>query len=192
MLILQLMIAHLLGDFVFQSNKLIKEKYAGWFGTFKHVCIIAACSIIALFPYLGTLRAWIVIAIIFAVHFSQDLLKVEYDKFYNKDKSPLPFFADQALHLLLIFYLGRGFVASDAFALPTWLMELHGSQTLAAVLVGLVLISYTFDITVYQFKRHKKKKLSYHPDYVGMLQRLLAFTIFYLLFFALYLIYLVA
>lgn len=180
------MIAHLLGDFVFQSNSLIKEKYKSWHGTLKHGIIIGLFTMIALFPYLGSAKAWIVIATIAVAHFSQDVLKVAYDKRYNKKKSATPFFVDQASHLTLIFLLGRGFTELTPIQMPSWLEWIYFSNTVMALFAFMILISYVVDIVVYQFKVKKKNGLKYHPDYIGMLQRILAFNVFYLFFFILY------
>ncbi len=186
------MIAHLLGDFVFQSNTLIKEKYKSWKGTFKHSLIILAFTALLLFPYWLTARAWIVILAIFITHFVQDYLKVEYDKRHNKKKSPAPFFVDQASHLLLIILLGRGFEEIQTLALPEWISTLYFSQTFAVLFVSMILLSYVLDITKYQFKRSKHRKLIYHADYIGMLHRIWAFTIFYLIAFLIYNFWLIA
>ena len=182
------MIAHFLGDFVFQSNELILKKYKSWHGTLEHAAIVTAFTILLMGPYLGHARAWIVVGSIFAIHFVQDVLKVEYDKRLNKKKSIAPFFADQAGHLLLIFLIGRGFESLEPFKMPEWLGTIYFSSSAAILFVSLILVSYVLDIAFFQVKlsKNKNKELRYNPDYVGMLQRLMAFVVFYLFFFVLY------
>ncbi len=189
MVILEIVLAHLLGDFVFQSNDLILKKYKTWRGTLEHVCIIATFTALFLFPYWQHNETWMVVGIIFATHFVQDVLKVEYDARYNqKKKSTAPFFLDQILHLSLIVYLSTYFNNLEPLTLPNWVEELYFSKYLVTFWIGLVLFSYTFDITRYQFKRkHSKKGLQYHPDFPGIVKRLLLFSIAYVLFLLLFL-----
>lgn len=171
MLILQLLLAHLLGDFVFQSNKLIKEKYKSWKGTLKHALIVAALTFLAMFPYWDKWETWFIIAVLFTLHFSQDVFKVEYDKKMNKKKSQTPYFMDQVGHILLIMILGTIF----ADALP----EFYWSAEFIFWLIGLVFLSFTIDITKYQFSYHNEKKREYIPDYKGMSRRMFIFSLIF-------------
>lgn len=181
MIFLHLIIAHLLGDFVFQSNDLIQKKYKSWTGTFQHVCIMGAFSIVALFPYLQHRETWLVIAAIFGVHFVQDCLKIYYDVRYNKSKSTLPFFADQLFHVTLIFLLSPLLAELSALPLPAWLDTLYYSKFIAVYLMGAILFSYTYEITLYQFTRQKTKKhLEFNANIPAMLRRIAIFTIVYL------------
>jgi hypothetical protein len=182
MIVLQLLIAHLLGDFVFQSNSLLKKKYKTWVGTFQHVLIITAFTALVLFPYWDTALAWKAVAIIFGVHFVQDLLKVEYDKRFNgKKRSVVPFFVDQLMHISLICILGRAFQALPTMDLPDWVTALYFSDPFSVMIVSVLLLTYTFDITKFQFKRHENKKIkAYHPDHKGMMVRVFAFSLLYL------------
>lgn len=180
MLILQLLVAHLLGDFVFQSNALLKRKYESWKGTFEHALIITLFTALALFPYWEHARTWIAVGTIFLVHFIQDVIKVEVDKRYVKGRSTVPFFVDQLLHISLIVAMGRGFENLAILELPYWVEWLYFSPAIHVLFAGLIMLTYTFDITLYQFKHMKNRKLKYHPDHKGMMQRVLAFSIFYL------------
>ncbi len=181
MLILQLLVAHLLGDFVFQSNALIKKKYETWKGTLQHAAIITGFTALFLLPYWLQPKAWLTVAVIFAVHFTQDVIKVEYDKRFNKSHSTVPFFMDQFCHIALIVLLGRGFESLTTLDLPETFMKLYFSPLVQILLAGIILLSYTFDITLYQFKHRVHQELAYTPDHKGMFQRVLAFSIFYLI-----------
>ena len=180
MIFLHLIIAHLLGDFVFQSNDLILKKYKSWIGTFQHVCIIGIFTILSLFPYWHHKETWIVIATIFGVHFFQDYLKIAYDIRYNKKKSTLPFFADQILHTALIFLLSPYLSDLTALSLPEWMGELYYSKVAAVYIMGAILFSYTYDITLYQFIRQKTKKpLEFKANIPEMLRHITTFTLVY-------------
>jgi len=182
MIVLQLLIAHLLGDFVFQSNSLLKKKYESWLGTLHHVLIITFFTILLLFPYWNSAMAWITVGTIFGMHLVQDILKVEFDKRYNiKRRSVIPFFVDQFLHISLICVLGRKFSDLSTIDLPNWAEILYFSDPLNVLIVCILLLTYTFDITLFQFKRHDNKKIkTYHPDYKGMMVRVFAFSFLYL------------
>jgi hypothetical protein len=195
MIILQLIIAHLLGDFVFQTNKLIEDKYKSWVGTFKHALIIFAFTALVLLPYWGSIYAWLAAGIIFLVHFMQDWVKVQYDKKYNKKHSPAAFFLDQTAHLLLIVLIGYNFRdllgTAPNISLPESLSTLYYSPNFLTLFTSLILISYVLDITIFQFKRRGKKRIKYSPNHIGMLKRIGAFTLVYVLVFFIYNLFLV-
>ncbi len=184
----EILLAHLLGDFVFQSNDLIQKKYKSWTGTFEHVCIIAVCTILFLFPYWNQAWTWYTVALIFSTHFIQDCLKIRYDIRFNlKKKSTLPFFVDQLFHISLIAYVARRFNNLPHMALPNALENLYFSKAVAIFAVGLILVSYTYDITRFQFERqHSKQALTYTPDRAGMSQRLFLYGIGFALFLVMY------
>ncbi len=180
MIFLHLIVAHLLGDFVFQSNDLIQKKYKSWHGTFQHVCIIGAFTMLSLFPFWQHRETWLVIGAIFGVHFFQDLLKIAYDTRFNKKRSTLPFFADQICHITLIGFLSPFLKDLEALNLPDWLNALYFSNLTLVYLMGAILFSYTYDITLFQFVRQQNKKISeYTANIPGMLRRITVYSIVY-------------
>ncbi|MEK9160059.1 MAG: DUF3307 domain-containing protein [Patescibacteria group bacterium] len=180
MIFLHLIIAHLLGDFVFQSNDLIQKKYKSWTGTFQHVCIIGTFTVLSLFPYWQHQETWWVIGAIFGVHFVQDCLKIAYDIRFNQKKSTLPFFADQLFHVSLIFLLSPLLKDLPAMALPEWLGMLYSSKFAAIYIIGAILFSYTYDITLYQFLRQRSKApREFMANIPAMLRRIVVFTLLY-------------
>ncbi len=180
----ELLLAHFLGDFVCQSNDLIQRKYKSWLGTFEHVCIIASLTLLFLFPYWNHKETWIVAGVIFITHFLQDILKIEYNVTHNaQKKSTLPFFVDQILHIGLICYLATFFRDLKTLELPTWMAQMYFSQLLTMYLLGLVLFSFAYELTLYQFDRQKSKKhLVFMPNYKRMSNRVMWFSIAYVLF----------
>jgi len=183
MVIFELVLAHLLGDFVFQSNDLIHRKYQSWMGVAEHVCIIAFFTVLFLFPFWQQQYMWEVAGAIFLVHFIQDVLKIKYDiKFNAKKKSTVPYFLDQIFHLSLIAILAPGFKTLAPLNLPGWMSNLYFSQFLCTYLIGVILVTFTYDITLYQFSRQKdKKNKEYSPNFPGMRKRLLAFSLAFIL-----------
>lgn len=175
---LLLILAHFLGDFVFQPNQLIKRKYASWRGTFEHVIIITALSLMLLVPFWFHAQTWLVVGIIFALHFLQDVFKVHVDKNYNKEHRTWPYFLDQIFHLALLILLGSTLNdLNPQFELPAGFNEL----VIAAIL--LVMVSFTWEITRHQFRRHKKPKLELKMRPFHMLERALFFAILIVTYF---------
>jgi len=179
MVVFNLLFAHLLGDFVFQSNDLIQRKYKSWIGNFEHVCIIIFFTILVLFPYWGSFKMWVVAVTIFAIHFVQDWIKIKYDLKYNlKKKSTIPFFVDQTLHTSLILILAPTIQDLAPFQLSGDILNLYYSPFLIAYLMGLILVSYTYDITLFQFRRQKtKKRLIYKPNFKVMRRNITIFSL---------------
>ena len=174
-----LLLAHLLGDFVFQSNDLIQRKYRSWVGTFEHVCIVGFFTALLLFPFLTEFKTWLLVVTVFVVHFFQDFLKTKFDLGFNlKRKSVWPFFLDQALHVSLLLYLADKFNDLTPPDFPLWVLNIYFSKFLIAYLLGLVFFSYTYDLINYQFKRQKSKTpLFYSPNFKGMRLRLTWFSL---------------
>lgn len=183
MIFFELLFAHLLGDFMFQSNDLIQKKYKSWKGILEHVFIIAACTVLILFPYWQYTQTWIAIVLIILTHFFQDWLKIYIERKHNQSKSTLPFFIDQFVHVFILFIVNMWFWSLEPARLSPFLERLYESKLLSIYLVGLILFSYTYDITVYQFKKQKSQTpLEYEPDYSGMAERLCFYSGGFVLF----------
>lgn len=176
-LFLKLLTAHLLGDFIFQSNDLIQKKYKSWVGLFEHAAIITALSFLFVFPYVLNSEAWMVFGLIFLAHFIQDGLKIQYDIHHNKKKSTIPFFVDQILHVALLFILAPLLTHATPLKWPSWAAALYQSNLLALYLIGAILVTYVYDITLYQFQRKKIKLQKYKANFEKMAKRLLFFTV---------------
>lgn len=185
MIFLHLIIAHLLGDFVFQSNDLILKKYKSWKGILEHVSIITAISILLLFPLLQNPEIWTLIGLIALAHFTQDCLKIAYEIRYNSARSTLPFFLDQIFHVGLIAVLSMQLNDLPMIPLPAWFLSFYNAEPLAVYFIGGIMVSYSYDILLYQFARQKNKKITqYKPNVPNMLKRIILFTGAYLLIFA--------
>ena len=172
MLLLHLVIAHLLGDFVFQSDRLIQKKYRHWGGVLQHASIVTIFNILAIFPFWKQREAWWIIAIIFVVHFVQDVLKVGYEKRYNqKKRSTWPFFLDQIFHFALMICLVTQIPLQGMEIVPDF-----AGMLIKGWLAGLIVVTYVWEITLYQFKRKAKKSAKLKFQLRAMLGRLAIFT----------------
>jgi hypothetical protein len=116
-ILIRLLIAHILADFVFQLSSWVEEKKVkglGAWGLYKHIAIVGVFTWIAIWNYP------IVAIIITIAHLVIDYLKIKLDK-----KGELSFFiADQLLHVLVIvicwLYLISGWERMAEVSLSFW------------------------------------------------------------------------
>ncbi len=99
-LFLKLLLAHFLGDFVFQPKQWIKgkeEKKIRSFGLYKHIAVHAL--LLLLFLESNFKNYWLGFAVIIISHFFIDALKISIQT--EKTKRSL-FFIDQLLHIIVL------------------------------------------------------------------------------------------
>lgn len=95
-----LVLAHMIADFLLQPNAVYTLKLRGIAGQVLHGLIIVFTAAIFLTPYLGLPLAWAYLCIIGLTHIIQDLIKTKYFK-----DSPVPFWPfiiDEITHLAFI------------------------------------------------------------------------------------------
>tara|TARA_R100001369_G_scaffold75491_1_gene104398 strand:- start:3069 stop:3770 length:702 start_codon:yes stop_codon:yes gene_type:complete len=100
MLFTKLLLAHLLGDFLFQPNKWVVHKEANKIASkylYLHILIHFGLTMLLLWD----LKLWWWAVIIALSHYLIDLSKI-YAGPYFKNKA-IPFFIDQALHLVVLY-----------------------------------------------------------------------------------------
>jgi hypothetical protein len=181
MVIFHLVIAHLLGDFVFQPNSLIKWKLRSWRGVFVHAFVISLLSLLLVFPYLGDPKAWLLIFFLGLTHFAQDNMKVGYQKLKSAQRSFLPFFLDQVSHVFFIWLFGTQFVDLKMLDLNPNFEFYYTSVPLAIFINLAIFFTFAADIILYEAKRLRNPNLKYHRDTHGIWARLIAFTVSYAL-----------
>jgi hypothetical protein len=187
---MQVLLAHFLGDFVLQSNSLLKKKYHSWVGTAEHATIIALLTAVFLFPYWFAWSTWAIVFCIWGLHFTQDVLKVEYDKRFNVKLSTAPYFLDQIGHISLIALLTWALPLTQNISLPKALHALYFSPAFLFLALSFIFLSFVYDITLYQFHHKKHPAKEYSPDVRGMAERMVSFLAFVLIFLFLHRIYL--
>ena len=97
-----LLAAHLLGDFVFQPDSLVKAKGKNWWGLPIHVAIVLGISILLL----GNL-SWEMLAVIGVSHLILDWVKVfALPRVISNHEGPWPFAIDQLAHFAFIIAVG--------------------------------------------------------------------------------------
>ena len=101
--LIKLITAHLLGDFILQSDKLCNNRYSD--NAMERMSANAIHSLIQSllsYVFVGVWNLWILPVIIFISHFLIDLLKTQYGRRRLPD-----FICDQAVHYVVIFLLWR-------------------------------------------------------------------------------------
>ncbi len=179
--IYQLIIAHLLGDFVFQPNSLIKWKHESWMGTFVHTLVIGFFSSILILPYLNSAKAFLMLFLLFLSHFVQDILKIIYQSRKNAKASILPFFVDQCFHLYFIWLFAGQFAKLGHFKLPEKFSEIYFSTNLMVFVILGIFVTFALDIIFFEAHRVQKRNSKYHRDYCSMVYRLIGFLVVYAL-----------
>jgi hypothetical protein len=169
-LTIKLILAHLAGDFLFQSDKWIQNKKAKKHSSpylYWHLLI----HLILLFITLQfNLYYWKGIVMIIISHYLIDLLKLNWDKKLN---SALLFFADQLLHLIVILA-----VAYFYFPLKIDLSIFYSIQWLL-LLTFILLATYVSSVVIKTLL--SKWKINNEPPnqagkYIGILERLFIFS----------------
>ncbi|MEI8175750.1 MAG: DUF3307 domain-containing protein [Candidatus Omnitrophota bacterium] len=98
-LFLRLVVGHLLGDFLFQTEGIVTAKREGVRGRMLHVSIIFASLLLTALPFLCEGRLWLVITASAVAHYGIDDIKI---KIIEPRWSIAAFVTDQALHLLAL------------------------------------------------------------------------------------------
>lgn len=173
-LALKFILAHLMGDFLFQSDRWIKHKkdkkhtskYLYW-----HMAIHTLLLLLAL-QFNGSY--WLGILLIIVSHYIIDVIKLHLEK---KSNARLLFFTDQLLHAAVIFgvvQMYQPFKVSIA--------SIYNTESLLFI-TAIVTITYVSSILIkILMSKWKIKDISKNQagKYIGMLERL--FIFFFIVF----------
>ncbi len=109
----KLVLAHLLGDFTFQTDFIAKWKRESIFGGLMHSLIFFACAAALCFGQLGEhwaawgvsfpVNGWVMLAVLSLFHFFEDEWRVRTIRKAQSADSFLFFIIDQCIHIGLIF-----------------------------------------------------------------------------------------
>lgn len=170
-LLLRLLLAHLIGDFILQPKSWVKEKEKRKFKSIKllyHIAIHLALTML----FLWNLTQWWIALIIGISHYLIDGIKLQYQK---KKTKRLFFFLDQLLHVLVI--------TGICFGTKSLSPDFELSTTMLLALTCLLFLTMPSSIfikmliSVYTPKTELKKNGSLQNAgmYIGMLERVLVF-----------------
>lgn len=171
MLLLKLILAHLVGDFLLQPYAWVKEKERKKLASNKlyfHVGI----HLLLNFLFLWNLRLWYIPLIIAVTHLAIDAWKLS---FQDEKNRRLLFFLDQLFHFFVIFALY--FLVEQESIHFTISKELLCYLTGAFFLTNPVSITIKTLISIYKpnTEIEKNESLENAGKYIGILERLLVF-----------------
>lgn len=175
MIFIKLILAHLLGDFILQPNSWVADKESKKLKSgylYLHVLIHTVLS----FIFLWNIQLWWIAALIGVSHFIIDATKLSFQTVQNNKNW---FFADQALHLLVI--AGISFYHNEFsfdFLKDLTVLKILGAAlfltTPASVIIRILLSSWT--PTTEAAGSIQTESLSNAGKYIGILERLMVFT----------------
>jgi hypothetical protein len=175
MILVKLILAHILGDFLLQPNSWVKakeeKKTLAW-QLYAHASIHGLLSLLLLFD----LGSWKLVASIAFSHLIIDYIKL---KFQTESSKISWFIADQVLHLIVILFLGMywqnsekelfDFLFSDAFiVLATAILFLTQP---VSIILGILTKPWSEALS-----DEREKSLKYAGKYIGFLERILIFV----------------
>ena len=176
LLFLKLLLAHILGDFVFQPEKWVKDKEEKKVKSVKlyfHIGIHAILLLLVL--QLKLQEYWLAFLLVIISHYGIDLLKLYLQK---KKTKRIWFFIDQVLHLSVLVFATSFYVD---FSLST--ENLITDQILLLIIFLLLVIfvsAIIIKIIITQWNPESKKEnddsLEKAGRYIGILERLFVFT----------------
>ena len=128
-----LLLAHALGDFTFQTDKVYRLKQQSPWGVPVHVLICSLINVAIFYPLLNRFALWMTILFIALVHFALDRTKLFLTVFHAKDGLGY-FFIDQGLHLLSL--LGVARYLQSAVPQSTFWLSTQLAVSLTAVTIA--------------------------------------------------------
>jgi hypothetical protein len=175
LLFLKFFLAHLLGDFVFQSEKWVKHKEKKKLKSAKLYLHIGIHLILLLLIFWFEMRYWKGIVFVLFSHFIIDVLKIYLQK---KQTKVLLFFIDQLVHLFIILW-----VVSSYETLTYHFETIFIKQALLLVvcLVFIVFVSAVIIKTIInqwnpESEDKSNQSLAKAGRFIGVLERLFVFV----------------
>ncbi len=174
-LTLKLLLAHILGDFTFQTSKMIrmkriKKKGLRYKALLCHIVIHFLLLALLLFDF----KYWAGFLLIITSHFIIDLLKLRWEDKKKLNKTAL-FFIDQALHLLIIASVVYFY---SPFKIP---YQAINSPNNLLLVVSLISVTYVVGVMIkvlmskWKPEENKDALMKNAGLYIGMLERLFIF-----------------
>ena len=177
MLFLSLLLAHLLADFVLQSDALVVWKHKSWKGVFVHAFIHFLTMAALLWRYAGNGLVVAVLAAVAMSHYWLDGFKITHEK-RGKDYVKL-FFQDQISHVVVLVLASLALWNVVAVPVSFGFVDYFQNPFVVLYLIFAVLLTYCYEIVSFQYKRQHKPHERMKLDFVTMFLRLLVFTLAY-------------
>ncbi len=170
----RLILAHLIGDFVLQTDKVfvIKQRYS-W-GVLVHASIAGVLSLLFAGRYLGYPEVFVGLVLLWISHFLIDKAKLLLNRKLQKERVDL-FLVDQGLHIGLIWLLVQ--IVSEKGSLPINVVGfsyLYNNDVFIKLLCGYITVTYGVMVFIYSVKSTLGVRVELPPikqRLIGFLQR---------------------
>jgi len=178
LILLQLLLAHIVTDFVLQPTKWVvhkREHKAKSVYLYIHAFISGFLSLL----FLGKLEWWYIAVFISITHFFIDLWKLQ----FKKDDLKM-FISDQVLHLLII-VISWLFLTSNFENIIPFISSIFTSEAVLGVLIGYLLIIFPAGFLIGKATKRwqneveddlRKNSLDAAGRYIGIFERVLVLT----------------
>ena len=181
---IRLILAHFIGDFLFQFDLIHALKVKGPKGLLLHVGIVIGCLLIFCGPYLDQPITWLFLLYIGITHFIQDWAKI---KFTSHSKHQLFFFClDQIVHVAFIATI---FLTSLSDIEPltnpnnNLFLALYNNNAIILYFITAIIASYAGHYTIILVKIDFLKinrPYSVFEKWYGFMERILIVSTFFL------------
>lgn len=178
MIFLFFLLAHLVADFLLQTEQMVEWKRESWYGILLHGIVHFLVSLVLLAVYLPSMGIITALVLVAAAHVLIDWLKIVFEK--RAKRYLVPFLLDQAAHIAVLGF--AAWMVGGTTLMVRW-EPLVWVYTDYAVVVGLcllILVTYGYEIAVFQL--HRKKSEVCSPNYSAMAQRVVLWAVLYGLF----------
>ncbi|HBB02363.1 MAG: hypothetical protein US89_C0010G0014 [Candidatus Peregrinibacteria bacterium GW2011_GWF2_38_29] len=182
MVILYLILAHLIADFMLQPSKLVKWKSESVYGVIAHAGIHVIITLLLILPYLNFATVGVVI-LLGVVHGFIDRTKIDISLKSDSDKFVRYFILDQLVHFVIIILAGLAISSlTSGEIICNFIPSIYSDPYFVIFLILGVFLSYTMEIYNYTVLMQHQAfgKAKFH--YGNMILRILALAIVYAIF----------
>lgn len=176
-ILLRLLVAHLLADFVLQTDKMAKEKRRGLRSRYFYVHI----SIVGVLTYLFLAQwsNWWAPIIVMGIHILIDVLKIR-----TKKDNIWTYLADQFLHLISLIFIWVILSENSIASLWKAITGISISEKLLLIITAYIVISIPISVLIgymtqkwqEELKTSQDESLNRAGKWIGILERILIFT----------------
>jgi len=182
MLFPYLILSHLLGDFVFQTSKMVQWKMKSKLGTATHTFVHFLVFNIILFPFFSNQLLLLlgISSFVSLTHYLIDQRKISYD--LNHDKKVLPFVIDQLLHLSVLIIIFLVFKDWNLVKYDSYAYKIYTNFAIVIYIILEIFVTKFWDIYRFQKQREINSKAKLIRSRKELSKRLLTLSLVYLIF----------
>ncbi len=165
-----LYLAHFLGDYLFQTDWVYRQKQKSWCGGLYHALGIYIALVLIFFPVVLRFPVWFLFLIYAGIHYVQDGIKIKGNSMISNRQSL--YILDQLIHFLLLTLLWWAFLRGHLPG-PFWI-----SWKMSVFWFLLLGVTFVWDVSSYVFLRADGK---YERNGKGMIRRTFALIFLWVL-----------